>query len=957
MHKKTKKPIVIAAIVIGALAIFVGAMFAAIKIIQSSGRRSGEDNEKAQEAIEDGAASSLIDLDLREEKIKVTDEKTAQKALPKLKGLFSDKAVQEHTQIADVHSVGDSSYYRFNCSYDGIPIFGKSIVLVANGSEADTVTSNYRFTDNVSKADDLDDEMLAGGVDRFLKEWVAENTDEDPGYTVSSIGQIDSEQRVYYPVEQDQLELAYRIPCQFQAADGSAFSPELIVSAADGEVLDYSEPYDDLDGGKAVDAYNGDGTETVPAVIENGVYTLKDAKRNITILNADGKNHKKAKFKEYKPVTSDNSTFGDTDQEKKDHYDKAVKLMKILQNLSDFYRDRFYDELKAGLTGVYDDGYQMGGNMSSQIQTYSDQHGGIIYVGSGRNYDLLETFGHEYGHLIEQEHAGMNSSENKTREIKEATADILGVLFESVSTGKKPVWKVDEGMNERNLAKGGNQEDLFHPNDYHRRSTEFSHAAYLMYQGNGKDDTEAIKDTEILMELWYRTVLLLSGSPTYRDGRVACESAARQMVNLGSLSEKQYRCVEWAFDSIGVTSNMANVIKTPFGGKLKMRVRSADGGNAVDYTVEIRDRGGKEVFRQSYDSAGEVVVGLDPGGYLITVKDNKNIWADAHGTVAVSAGILGSMDGHLEIMTTFGTNLQGQVWNGPDDDSGKIKNAKIVLESRTITDRDGKDRSKTKTVSDKDGYYFLNIRPGTYRLTARKDGYETVEIDTVHIHPGKNNKDYEKKAHFIVMKKLSEAKDNGADSLAPYAAVIRDAEAANGQFSLENTGWCCMTHGVNYLQLIDMDKDGSDELIIGYNGSGASYAYHDMPLEVWTLRKGKAKHVGNAQVLLLGADLSEVDTTILNGHPAILGGNMFQDPEFYSWTFDGKALNKEALNYDISGMLDYVQADKNVTRCALNSDMSDQAPVEKQFEQICSVKRKVGLPVQKFPEWPQSLTE
>ena len=967
MRKKNKCLIILVSIWILALLASVWAIAArgtefSVFTGQNKATADGVDPRETSPEAKDDGHPILLTQDIEDLEIHITDETEARAALTQVQGVFNDPQIAEHAEIQDVQKMKDSVFYRFECTYEGIPVWGESIIMVADQEQTVcSLVSNYYVPDMVIRTDVLDAVMAESGVLTFAENWLtaqsAEEQEETLDLTIETISGIDPERRVFFPITRDTYMLAYTMDIVFSVGQDTVYSFEVLISASTGEVLDCVQ--DSVDLYAPVAAYNGDGSEQVPAVQEGGVYHLRDEKLDITILNAAGMSHSQYDPPDYHDVTSANPYFGDTQEEKDAHYDKAVKLMQILQDLRSFYEERFSDPgFTGGLFGVYDDGYQFGNNMSAGgylVPTEDPEvwhRAGVLYVGTNRDYDQLETFGHEYGHLIQKEHFYIGER-NDAGPISEGTADIMGVLYESIYTGKAPDWIVAEGLFQRDLSKNGSLGNDFgnaidwipNTDTSHMRATYFSHAAYLMYTAPNDAKTSSISNKETLMELWYRTIMLLPESPTFEDGRAACEAAARQMIHLGSLKEKEYNSVVWAFDQIGIGVYQENLFKTIFGGgNIEVEVLTADGGNSTDYTLVISTYDGKEIQRTRKDSVGHVTASLAVGRYILTAKDNKEIWADAHAYVTVAPAALGGTDKKIHIKTSFGTTLEGWV---EDETGARLQDVRVRVYSLSVSDQDGYDLQDHEGYTGKDGYYFFNIRPGLYRMIFEKEGYTKLVKDFVRITAGKNIKEHDDETvlrPYAVLKKVEESLG--------YAEIIRQKEEEFGHFRLEHTGWCYMSGGVNYLQLIDLDGDGSRELILGHLDQSGSYA--NTPLEIWTMKDGAPTYLGSVQVMTIGVDISEIFIAYVNGKLCIFSGKMISDGAGYSlWTYDGSTLVEVESGLSTEEIFDLRYSVTPETSFVINCDPSYPEAMEELFDQICSVKEELGMETDEFPSLPE----
>ncbi|MCD8117825.1 MAG: carboxypeptidase-like regulatory domain-containing protein [Oscillospiraceae bacterium] len=191
-----------------------------------------------------------------------------------------------------------------------------------------------------------------------------------------------------------------------------------------------------------------------------------------------------------------------------------------------------------------------------------------------------------------------------------------------------------------------------------------------------------------------------------------------------------------------------------------------------------------------------------------------------------------------------------------------------------------------ETQTNDEGYYALEVYgENTYALTYSKSGY-TKQETTFEI-----TSEMFEEAQAGVPCTLEDV-ELSFDLYARYAEIVQEYEDAHGAFNLQQLGWCVSAEGVNYLQLVDMDGDGVEELLIGYMDSFTTSYF----IEVWTYKEDEAKCVGNIECYLRGIEVVGVCTTNINGTFAIISGGIYAG--YTGWTYDGEALNAVATYTD-----------------------------------------------------------
>ncbi len=230
--------------------------------------------------------------------------------------------------------------------------------------------------------------------------------------------------------------------------------------------------------------------------------------------------------------------------------------------------------------------------------------------------------------------------------------------------------------------------------------------------------------------------------------------------------------------------------------------------------------------------------------------------------------------------------------------------------------------------TEEDGtFVFENLGDGEYTLQVSAEGYFPLEGNSVTLQG-------EEQYRILQPFYLSPA----ADHLAAYAALVQEYEEEYGFFDLGLTGWCAYAGGVNYLNLVDMDGDGMEELLVGYMDS---FAY-DYGVEVWTFRDGEAVLLGTPGCYLIGVEVVAVCTAEVDGRPALLSGNA--NTGYQAWVYGGESLQQTAS---------YTEAEVqslDPTIWEINVGNTDRSQEERDLQRLWSQVREVRETLGGVPE-------
>ena len=680
-----------------------------------------------------------------DEKIANADEaiKAAQNAASQL-GLQT--ATDELTLLKE-DAVGELTYYRLQQNYQGIPVYGKTIVVVADkNGEAKSITSNAVEVKGISTIPkiSIDDIEKILGFKLNIKENSNENVDDFRGPSDSVLLTI-------YEKEVGDCFLSYVV---------STSANEIVVNADTGEIM-LSKPIVVPD---SVKCYNGDGSKNF-----NGYYSVSskthlayDTVRNIYFYTLLGANYMTSS-NSAELMKSDDVYFGNSEEEQTKEYDKGVEFIRSINQVFDYYYQVFNDVAYKKLYAYYNDGFDSGNNGlgGGEWISRANLYGyGVVSIGSGYDYSSnMDLFGHEYTHVVSRSHVDWASIDDQTEKgdetgaINEGYSDIFGEIIEGYyNNNQEPNWEhgdriIHDPMSRGYPAKVGDKEYKLYDvkrsdgstakeywmkttgtslTDYsHGFSTIVSRSAYLMHVGVDGGSTLEMKQ---LASIWYNTMLILPSNCNFSLLRQYMEITADTL----NYSAEQKECISAAFDAVGIKSNEKDTQK--YDTHSEVKIFDKNGIAYDDYTIVID---GKEFtgwfkwgwVKEDYhdditvDSAEPYELNLPKGDYTITIIDNFS------GNKTYSKSIKARDDQKLkdiEFATAFGFDYS--VNSSPELQVRDVNESLYDNYTAKIKGKNesGKPYNKTITV-DKPEAPTLDLETGKYSflLTDNADNRKT----------------------------------------------------------------------------------------------------------------------------------------------------------------------------------------------------------------------------------------
>lgn len=508
-------------------------------------------------------------------------------------------------------AAGGNAYYRFAQSYQGIPVYGRSLVVEAdqNGTGL-LLTGNYLDLGQMETTPQIEQ---AAAMDAVLQLYGQDATVACDGLTI-------------YSLNDSSPELAWQLEVTSDAAQDICF-----VSAVDGRVLateSLIRREQVLCSGEDLAGHN----VSFYAEYQDGVYEMRDDSRQIVVYNANGGTAKytsvvvdsggniyRSKNDQWYDangqkvtITGQNFSFEICDEagnviDTKGEYaiemrsglvlnvweksqedrilitrqeqrvlsdslvwenPKAVTVMSLLKQTCDFWASDLmnrhgFDNQGGTVIATYNDNLN-GDTTNAYALPVTAAHMGIISIGEDCSL-TLDLVGHEYMHLVTDCVAGLVDG-GEAGAIDEALSDIFGEIVEESVNGSCD-WQHDK----RNLANPRQSRRDSYPDTYqgdnwvfpedndpdggeHMNSTVLSHAAYLMNTGINADSRYEALSMEDLAQLFYRTLQTLPKDCSFAEFRTLTEHAAQTMERQGMLSAEQVQCVSYAFFQVGIPS-------------------------------------------------------------------------------------------------------------------------------------------------------------------------------------------------------------------------------------------------------------------------------------------------------------------------------------------------------------------------------------------------------------------
>lgn len=596
---------------------------------------------------------------------KITNQESALAAIGDVADDLGIEDVNAEFSECKVDTVSGNTYYRFYQEYQGIPVYGRSVVIAADETgNSVLLTGNYV---KIEKDLSIESTVTADSVLDSIMDYV--NAESNLATAEVGFFCINDEELVIYESENVEATSAYNLVIPINAEPY-----RFVIDATNARIL-LAHPLTYTDNVSM--KYDIDGERySIDFWSENGEYQLYDKNRNLKLYTANGEilvinlvfkdpkgnewiyNPNNEQWKDIKGNVIELSyedkeslklerCIFDTDEKEygvfpvvsqtTDFEHSAIKMMAWIEGANDFY----YRVLKrCGWSGTYDNMLRVVYNCENGSYSYTVGAFSMLSLNSDTQVDVVA---HELTHSVEQSESGM-TYKGESGAIMEALSDIFGELCEDWYDNKEMDgscdWRFHNGVRDIINPQNSTEANTPHPSTYqgdswidisdpwdhggvHINSTVISHAAYLMYTGigGGNPNFEALT-TEDLAHLFYETLFTLPSDCTFSQFRTLVQNTAEMMYKQGrpGFSYKKVRSVSNAFFQVGIDPDVTPVSKK----ELSLDVYDIDGQPYNNYTLYVRNYSGAEKKYSGKVVAAEGISFPSTGGYELTIEDNAN---------------------------------------------------------------------------------------------------------------------------------------------------------------------------------------------------------------------------------------------------------------------------------------------------------------------------------------------
>ena len=570
--------------------------------------------------------------------IKVTDEKSAIKAVQEGAEQLGLSNAAEELTLSNMNSVDDLTYYRLRQNYQGYPVYGKDFVLVVNSDgDVSGMTANCFDITLEQMKPMVTQEKVNAAIIEYLMDLTSVTS-----FEYVDIEPITEENLCIYTLENRDAKLVYELHASTEYGNYTIFvdsnNAEIVFCLNNTLSMQQEFTYAGQQESRTFVAEKGDQ--------QNVMYYVGKDGTKIKVYIPDSENQ----YDWYYDNNSTEVSWSGNDNPDTSAVDAMYNVSKVYNYyLETFNQSSFNGEGEDINVYVHTIGYRdwKGKDKSSVNNAYFWMSPNGPILSFTKNYDdttkdeideytcELDVVGHEFTHGIVKYTAGLRDTESNLMPgaINEAVADIMGYCAEAAITGRKIDWTCSVRTSIKN---NNTKEDyIYHTKDYkgaykecHSASTIVSYAAYLMNSSNAG----SLNDNEVA-RLWYHTILTLPSNCTFKVLRQHVEMVAKNL----SFSDQQKECIAKAFDTVGIT--LADSIKkdNEYNPNITLKVFDYNSKAYDDYTVSIEGKYNTGwfgwswfgLFEKTYNeqfsvnTVEEQHISLNANGeYTITISDD-----------------------------------------------------------------------------------------------------------------------------------------------------------------------------------------------------------------------------------------------------------------------------------------------------------------------------------------------
>lgn len=665
--------------------------------------------ERNEELLETSQGPGIFDLNGME--LEAEDGIEVKSILVDYASYFGIEHCAEQLELSSEDDVLGEKYYRYQQWYGEYPVYGKEVIVT---SADDKIVSVIENTARIEEA-----------VTTY-KEDALQLICETLGIDMDSL--LASCKWYLYDIE-GQYTTAIAITTKY--------GESIVADANTGKIIKRSRMIDTV---KSVELeLQGQVVNRkVNAIKDNDEYYLVDTQRNIYVYDLSKNNE----YLNYDDKFSKGNLIS-FKNEKKCKSSSAVDALYNIEKVYDFYKEKFKHKSsdgKGNTTIRIFDGFDEYIDNEGKKDRYYDNaaawgrpdHGTteiLISPRKGTTYaNDLDVMGHEFTHSVIHYIIKDDFLDSEGDALNEGIADIMGLMIEAYYNGKHECdWKVGDARDYSSNQVKQKYTEFTKNIDEHDGGTIICSVAHQIWEGNSESkEMEPINNPEIMAELWYRTIMMISRDLNYEQCRTITELNALNMYRLRKITKKQYECILWAFDTAEIKyrlkSGVSNLLDRfgifsnayPANMDIFALVYDHEGGVTEEYNARVLNSAKKIV----QETSGEpLVMNLSFGNYKIEIMEKESGTIVYRGVIRIrdfpDSVKKYFLDNELNVLS-IKTELGAKAFSLPNDDSDE-DTWKVIKE-----DTSSKNYDSYKNVID-----ILENEYGSLTLTI-KDQYKDV---------------------------------------------------------------------------------------------------------------------------------------------------------------------------------------------------------------------------------------
>ena len=555
---------------------------------------------------------------------KTVDPITAEQAITQLKeqaeSLGFDNALSELEEKSTTQ-IGSDSYIRLQQQYNGIPVYGKTIVCVAN--EQGELTSVSGNVVDINPDINLDPTVTMDAVESTIRAYTSDTLGREDALSAAIEITLDQQ----YIFDGSKLANMYDVRFGGNILD----SHKVLVDANSAKVLSWESVFSDF-------VTNSEMLEDANISCDENTdhkLALMDQQRNITIFAVDQETVDRLQTIENIAADTSLIVTVDPDGEASEGVDALVHIAQIHDFYANVLNRQGYDG-KNSPVYVYLCSEDM---LTDNAKGNAFPDYGTLFIGTAKDVftepisKALDIIAHEYTHMVFKMEAG-DTQDIHSDSVNEAIADIFGNVIELYVNGEQDAsWPLAEnaGYIKYNMADSVTMAS--YGESAHDNARILSHSAYLMWNGIDGANSKRLSTAE-LAELWYRAILMMPSDCDFILCRQLVEVAAQSME---TLDDEQRACVREAFNRVGIPSTREDTFYADYRLNENATLTVYDQNNEPysGYTLRINgtidmseiasnmtpDIGWVVNRTNTVEEAGAYALDLPQGCYTLTITD------------------------------------------------------------------------------------------------------------------------------------------------------------------------------------------------------------------------------------------------------------------------------------------------------------------------------------------------